>query len=101
MQLGRSCFGRTLDLTLVSPELVGECYVYSRVQVAVHPTSVKMVVRSDLPSVKGSTFLDNVPDVNYSCGQCTQCNNFTLLRRVLLEWTNCECHQKALTKSFS
>ncbi|CAB1352962.1 unnamed protein product [Coregonus sp. 'balchen'] len=34
----------------------------------------QMVVRSDLPPVPRSTFLDNVPDGNYRCSRCTQCN---------------------------
>ncbi|CAB1313932.1 unnamed protein product, partial [Coregonus sp. 'balchen'] len=41
------------------------------------PNISQMVVRSDLPRQPFSTFLDNVPDGNYRCGQCNFTNKCT------------------------
>lgn len=38
------------------------------------PNIRSLVVRSDLAPIKPRTFLDEIPNGNYKCGNCTQCN---------------------------
>ncbi|CAB1351519.1 unnamed protein product, partial [Coregonus sp. 'balchen'] len=57
------------------PDQSVQCFLqYSPLGKPCAPNINQMVVRSDLPPVPCSTFLDNVPDGNYRCGRCTKCN---------------------------